>query len=78
MIMLIILKIILSLIAVANAFVFRFVTKDFMKVKKTDGYDNLSIWEKMRFSSVFYFMFMALVSLFVFLVYFIIIPIQIV
>lgn len=62
--------------ALANAFVFRFVTKDFMKVRKTDGYDNLSIWEKMRFSSVFYFMFMALVSLFTFLVYFIIIPMQ--
>lgn len=76
--MIILLKIILGLIAIANALVFRFVTKDFIKVRKTEGYDNLSIWEKMRFSSVFYFVLMALVSLFVFLVYFIAIPIQIV
>ncbi len=64
--------------AVANAFVFRFITKDFLKVRKTEGYDNLSIWEKLRFSSIFYFMFTALISLFVFLIYFIIVPIQII
>lgn len=64
--------------SVAAFFVFRFITKDFVKVRKTDGYDNLSIWEKTRFSSVFFFMFVALVSLFIFLVYFIIVPIQIV
>lgn len=76
--MIIILKIILGLMAIANILVFRFVTKDFIKVRKTDGFDNLSIWEKMRFSSVFYFILTALVSLFVFLSYFIIAPIQIV
>lgn len=64
--------------ALANIFVFRFVTKDFVKVRKTDGYDNLSIWEKIRFGSTFYFILTALVSLFVFLSYFIIAPIQIV
>lgn len=64
--------------ALANIFVFRFITKDFMKVRKTDGFDNLSIWEKIRFSTVFYFMFMSLLSLFVFLIYFIIIQIKIV
>ena len=76
--MIIVLKIILGLMAVANAFVFRFITKDFLKVRKTEGYDNLSIWEKLRFSSIFYFMFTALISLFVFLIYFIIVPIQII
>lgn len=76
--MIIVLKVILGLMALANIFVFRFITKDFVKVRKTDGFDSLSIWEKMRFNTIFYFMFMALVSLFVFLVYFIIIPIQIV
>lgn len=63
--------------ALANLFVFRFVTKDFLKIKKSEGYDNLSIWEKMRFSSVFYFILLSLVSLFVFLIYFTIIPMQI-
>ena len=76
--MIIVLKIILGLMALANIFVFRFITKDFIKVRKTENFDNLSIWEKMRFSTVFYFMLMAIVSFFVFLIYFITIPIQIV
>ncbi len=75
--MIIILKIILSIVAIANIFVFRTVLKDFMKVRKTEGYDNLSIWEKMKFSSIFSFMFTSLLSLFIFLIYFVIIPIQI-
>jgi len=76
--MIVILKIILGLLALANIFIFRFVTKDFLKVRKTEGFDNLSIWERIRFSSIFFFMFSALLSLFVFLIYFIIIPLQIV
>jgi hypothetical protein len=75
--MIIILKIILSIVAIANIFVFRTVLKDFIKVRKTEGYDNLSIWEKMKFSSIFSFMFTSLLSLFIFLIYFVIIPIQI-
>ena len=76
--MILILKIILGLMGVANIFICKTILKDFMNVRKTEGYDNLSIWEKMKFSSVFYFMFMSLVSLFIFLVYFIIVPLQIV
>jgi len=75
--MIIILKIILSIVAIANIFVFITVLKDFIKVRKTEGYDNLSIWEKMKFSSIFSFMFTSLLSLFIFLIYFVIIPIQI-
>lgn len=63
--------------AIANILVFRFVSKDFLKIRKSDGYDNLSVWEKMRFSSVFYFILLSLLSLFVFLVYFTVIPMQI-
>lgn len=63
--------------ALANIFIFRFIAKDFIKIRKTDGYDNLSIWEKIRFSSIFYFISTAILSLFVFLLYFAIIPIQI-
>lgn len=64
--------------ALANIFVFRFVIKDFNRVRKSEGYDNLSIWEKVKFSSVFTFILMSLVSLFVFLTYFIVVPIQLV
>lgn len=76
--MIILLKTILGLISIATCFIFSFVIKDFNKVKKTDGYDNLSIWEKIKFGSIFYFMFMSLLSFLIFLVYFIIINIQIV
>lgn len=75
--MIILLKVILSLILIATGFIFRFTSMDFMKVRKSDGYDNLSVWEKMRFSAVFYFILLSLISLFVFLGYFIVIPMQI-
>lgn len=75
--MILILKIILGLMALADMFVFRFVIKDFIKIKKTDGYDVISLWEKIKFSSIFCFISVALVSLFLFLIYFVIIPIQI-
>ena len=76
--MIIVLKIILLLIAIADIIICRITLKDFISVRKNDGYDNLSIWEKIKFSTVFYFLLMALVSLFTFLAYFIIIPIQII
>lgn len=76
--MIIVLKIILGLLAVASILIGRFMWLDFSKVRKSEGYDTLSIWEKIRFSSVFYFILMALVSLLTFFTYFIIVPIQIV
>lgn len=75
--MIIVLKIILGLLALANVFIGRFTIKDFSKVRKTDGFDNLSLWERIRFSAIFGFIIMALLSLFTFLVYFIIVPMQI-
>lgn len=73
----ILLKTILGLIALASILVLKFVAKDFYNVRKKEGYDNLSIWEKIKFNTVFYFILTSIVSFFVFLVYFIIIPIQI-
>lgn len=64
--------------ALANIFVFRYMTKDFIKIRKTDGFDNLSIFERIRLNFIFYFLLTALISLFVFLAYFIITPIQLV
>ena len=75
--MIIVLKIILGLLALASILIGKFVWQDFFKVRKREGYDMLSIWEKIRFISVFYFILMALVSLLVFFFYFIIVPIQI-
>lgn len=74
--MIIVLKIILALMALSTIFAGKFVATDFNKVRKSSGYDDLSIWEKIKFSSVFYFILMALSSLCVFLIYFVIIPIH--
>lgn len=75
--MVVLLKIILGLLSIANVLVFRFIYKDFYKVRKSEGYDSLSIWEKFRFSSVFFFILTMSISFLVFLMYFIIVPIQI-
>jgi len=76
--MIILLKIILGLLSVANILIFRFIYKDFYKIKKSEGYDSLSIWEKFRFSSIFFFILTSSLSLLVFLIYFIVVPIQII
>jgi hypothetical protein len=75
--MVVLLKIILALLSIANAFTFLFVYSDFKKTRKTEGFDELSPWEKLRFNTVFFFISCALISLFVFLVYYIVIPITI-
>lgn len=75
--MIIVLKIILFLLGVACGFVGRFVWLDFRKVLKTDGYDNITIWQKLKFVGTFFCLATALISLITFLLYFIIIPMQI-
>lgn len=75
--MIIVLKIILFLLAVAAGFVGKFVITDFRAVLKTDGYDNITIWQKLKFASTFFLIATALISLITFLCYFIIVPMQI-
>lgn len=75
--MIILLKIILGLISVADIFALRNVWKDFQATRKQDGYDELSIWRRMRFNLTSFFLMSGMVSLLVFLVYFIIIKISI-
>lgn len=75
--MIFVLKIILALMAIALVFIGRFVYQDFSQVKKTEGFDLISIWEKIKFNATFYFILMALSSLFVFLIYFTFVPMQI-
>lgn len=75
--MVVLLKIILGLLSIADSLVFLFVYSDFKKTRKTEGFDELSPWEKLRFNMVFFFISCSLISLFVFLIYYIIIPITI-
>lgn len=75
--MIYVLKIILSLLVIAMGFAVRFIYKDFDNVRKSDGFDELSIWEKLRFNFTFFSMFSGVVSLIVFLLYFIFVKITI-
>jgi hypothetical protein len=72
-----VLKVILFLLAVGMGIAVRFVYKDFKNIRTTDGFDELSIWEKARFSFTFFSIFSALASLIVFLLYFIFVKITI-
>jgi hypothetical protein len=76
--MIIVLKIILFLLTVAACFVGKFVITDFKTVLKTDGYDGITIWQKLKFGGTFFLIITALLSLITFLTYFIIVPMQIV
>lgn len=75
--MVILLKIILGFLLFAAGFLTREVFKDFSAVKKTEGYDMLSIWERLKFNFKFYFIVVSLISFSVFVIYFIIMPITI-
>lgn len=72
-----ILKIILSFLVFAAGFTFKGVLRDFLQVKKTDGFDTITIWERTKFNVQFYLIELALISLIVFLLYFIIMPLTI-
>lgn len=76
--MIIVLKIILALIAAADVLVFRFLLKDYQTTRKQEGYDELSIWRRLRFNITTYFIMSSMIALFVFLVYFIVIRINLV
>lgn len=75
--MIIVLKIILFLLVIAACFIGKFVIDDFRGVMKTEGYDNITIWQKLKFISTFFFIMTALISFVTFLLYFVIIPMQI-
>ena len=68
--MIIVLKVILSFIAVAAGFVGWNIFGDYKKTRTQDGYDELSIWRRLRFNVTFFFMILGIVSLMVFFGYF--------
>jgi hypothetical protein len=74
--MIVLLKIILGLLAVADVFALWNIFKDFQATRTQDGYDELSIWRRVKFNLMSFFMMAGMVSLFSFLVYFIIIKIS--
>lgn len=72
-----VLKVILGILAIAMGLSIRFIYRDFDGVRKSEGYDELSVWEKLRFNFTFFSMFTGIASLIVFLIYFIITKITI-
>lgn len=72
-----VLKVILFLLSVAMGLAIRFVYLDYKKIKETEGFEELSIWQKIRFNFTFISMFSSVVSLIVFLFYFIFVRITI-
>lgn len=72
-----VLKVILFLLSVAMVLAMRFVYFDYKKIKETNGFDELSIWQKIRFNFTFFSIFSSIVSLVVFLMYFVFVKIKI-
>ena len=72
-----VLKTIFLLLIVAMGFAVKFVYKDFDNVRKSDGFDELSVWERLRFNFTFFVMFSSVLSLAVFLLYFLFVKITI-
>lgn len=72
-----VLKVILFLLSVAMGLAIRFVYLDYKKIKETEGFEELSIWQKIRFNFTFISMFSSVISLIVFLFYFIFVRITI-
>ena len=75
--MIVVLKVILSLLSIAVGVIARFVFKDFRNVRKTEGFDEITVWQKLKFMSTFVMIMTGLASLITFLLYFVIAPLQI-
>ena len=75
--MIVVLKVILSLLSLAVGVIARFVFKDFRNVRKTEGFDEITVWQKLKFMSTFVMIMTGLASLITFLLYFVIAPLQI-
>jgi len=75
--MIILLKVILGLFLVLAGLVGTFIYKDFSNTKKTLNFDNSTLFERFIINFMFYFIAIALSSLTVFLLYYIIVPIKI-
>lgn len=75
--MIILLKIILFLIATGDILVFKFFFSDYTKTIKKEGFDELSIWRRIKFNFTAYFIMSSMVSLLIFLIYFMVMKISV-
>jgi len=75
--MVILLKILLGLFIVLDIFVMRYVYNDFSSLKKNNGYENTSLWERIVLNSILAFSIISLSFLAIFMIYVICVPLQI-
>lgn len=75
--MVILLKIILFLIATGDILVFKFFFSDYKKTIKKEGFDELSIWRRIKFNFTAYFIMSSMVSLLIFIIYFMVMKISV-
>ena len=75
--MIIVLKVILALLAIADVLSLKFIFDEFQKTRKQPGYDELSILRRIKFNVTTYFIIAAMLSLFTFLVYFVVVNMSI-
>jgi heme/copper-type cytochrome/quinol oxidase subunit 2 len=77
MAMIILLKIILSLFIVLGVIVIKTLYKDFRTTEKTEEYENVTIADKIKIKFILYISLIAICSFCLFLLYYVIAPMQI-
>ena len=75
--MIIILKIILSAMIFAGGYVFKTFFSDFRLTQKTEDYEESTLIDKLKIKAIFYFSLVCIFSFCLFLLYFVISPMQI-
>jgi len=73
--MIIVLKIIFAIMIFGVSFAGWNTFQDYRATRKQDGYDELSIWRRLKFNLTFFAMSIGLISLIVFLGYFLFVKI---
>ena len=73
--MVILLKVILGFLEISGGWALWTVFTDFRATRKQEGYDELSIWRRLRFNAISFLMMAGMASLIVFLIYFILVKI---
>lgn len=75
--MIIVLKVILALLSIADILSMKFIFDEYRKTVKQVGYDELSIWRRIKFNITTYLIMSSMLSLCVFLIYFIFVKLSI-
>jgi len=76
--MIIILKVILVLFILLGAYIMKMLYKDFKLIEKTEEYENSTLADKIKLKAVLYFSLVGICTFCLLLLYFVIVPMQII